>query len=148
MTFHVNKNSWHYKLLIFNSTGYNDHATNDILERGKTIQQAFDMWKYPPTNFCSYWRRAVIWPSITIIFNIAYWCFIISILSLVSFTTVWAIGTIAIICVMALFAFFLVYLLRMASTKVLTSTNQNIVKTAYTSYKKNLCPDVKYDGDK
>lgn len=72
----VNKNSWHYKLLARTHVMSKFYADfNNIkymLNRGMTLLEIYEeqyAWRDLPTNFCQYWRRAIIKPTFTIVIN-------------------------------------------------------------------------------
>ena len=147
--FTVNKNSWHYKLLVFLKTS---KSFDDIPDCFIQAEKDFNYYAYPPRDFCTYWRTVLLWPLTRVIVMSLFWAGILYLI-FTNFVVSVALGLAALFAYGAgFFTFWIGFLiLQYIKSKVENRRSEDkdgLFKTMYTSYKDKTCPMVTYEDDK
>ncbi len=137
--FIVNKSSWHYRWMVT----YNSILLDMSKERVSISPRRH------PKDFCSYWRNVLLWPAIRIGLNLlAYAVMIMAmyLLGLSGFTSA-GLGVAimaGIFTALAIGYFIFAGIGWLGSKGVEKVRGDELIKTAYDSYKENYCPLTEY----
>jgi len=153
--FVVNKNSWHYRWMIF----YNylkDIGRIKYYYEDFTPQSWYDKKYIQPIDFCSYWRQAIIFPALRIGLNIlliipAILAFGFVIYGMITnpmggitlFSMIF--GGILLVIAGLFILGGISHLITKARKRGIL--DDNIAYMKYKSFKEKTCPMIKYDGE-
>jgi hypothetical protein len=75
--FKVKRDSWHYRWLVYyslilDSTSRGSRYWPD-LKNFNDAEKTYRDRRFPPTDFCAYWRAVLVWPALRLGINLVAW---------------------------------------------------------------------------